>query len=104
MGASVTIRKLVDEARRDHAKQDDVRKAQETTYRFMAAMAGDFNYYEEALRALYARDSHRFHQLIESWSTTEGDPTTARKVTHMKDDVTVNPCRDESLRAASGCY
>ncbi len=66
-GASVTIRKLVDEARRDNVKKDDVRKAQETTYRFMAVMAGNRDYYEEALRALYARDAQRFHQLIDSW-------------------------------------
>ena len=68
-GASVTIRKLVDEARRFHADKDTLRNAQEATYRFMTVMAGNYAHYEEALRALYAGDSSLFDQLIESWPT-----------------------------------
>lgn len=67
-GASVTLRKLIDEARRDREKQDIVRKAQEATHRFMAVMAGNGVHYEETLRALYSGDSVRFHQLIDSWA------------------------------------
>ena len=68
-GASVTIRKLIDEARRLHAHQDTMRNAQEATYRFMTVMAGDRNYYEEALRALYAGEVALFYQLIDGWPT-----------------------------------
>ncbi len=68
-GASVTLRKLIDEARHVHEKQNAVRKAQETTYRFMAVMAGNRHQYEEALRALYAEDSLRFYQLIDGWTS-----------------------------------
>ena len=37
------------------------------TYRFMHAIAGDLPGFEEATRALYARDRNRFAGLIESW-------------------------------------
>lgn len=67
-GASVTLRKLIDEARRAGEQQSSIRASQEATYNFMTAMAGDFNQYEEALRALYAGDSDRFYHLIEEWA------------------------------------
>ncbi len=66
-GASVTIRKLIDEARRLHSDKDTLRHAQEATYRFMTVMAGNHAHYEEALRALYAGDSSLFDQLIDGW-------------------------------------
>ncbi|WP_258166414.1 DUF2239 family protein [Paenibacillus sp. PCH8] len=34
----------------------------------MAAMTGDFPQHEEALRALYAGNQDRFHQLISDWA------------------------------------
>src|SRR5262249_22609210 len=49
-GASVALRKLVEQARR--AGVDDRKARQEAAYRFMASMAGDLPGYEEALRAL----------------------------------------------------
>ncbi|MHB1955686.1 MAG: DUF2239 family protein [Sulfobacillus sp.] len=67
-GASVTLRKLVDEARHVREKQDTRRQAQEATYRFMTVMAGDFPHYEDALRALYKGDSARFYHLIRDWA------------------------------------
>jgi hypothetical protein len=65
--ASVTLRKLVDEARKRNQERDRVRIAQEAAYRFMNAMAGDQRGFEEALRALYAGDSKRFAGQIASW-------------------------------------
>ena len=67
-GASVTLRKLIDEARHGHAKQHTLRVAQEATHRFMTAMAGNLPHYEDALRALYAGDSERFYHLIGDWA------------------------------------
>lgn len=67
-GASVTLRKLVEEARKSGEQQSKLRASQEATYRFMTALAGNFNHYEEALRALYASDSVRFYQLIADWT------------------------------------
>ncbi|MBA2936739.1 DUF2239 family protein [Paenibacillus sp. CGMCC 1.16610] len=68
-GASVTLRKLIDEARRAGVEQSNVRESQEATYNFMTAMAGDFPQYEEALRALYASDLDRFYHFINDWET-----------------------------------
>src|SRR5882757_3989872 len=49
-GASVAIRRLVDEARRNGEDGTNVRLAQEAAYRFMSAMAGNRPHYEEAIR------------------------------------------------------
>jgi hypothetical protein len=65
-GASVTLRKLVDEARRATGK-DDPRLAQERTYRVLHAMAGNLPGYEEALRALYRRQRDDFNKACASW-------------------------------------
>jgi hypothetical protein len=66
-GASVALRRLVEEARRTHADQDRSRQAQERTYRFMSAMAGDMPGFEEAARALFANDRPRLRKLIAAW-------------------------------------
>ena len=66
-GASVALRKLVDEARRANEDTDRKRKARDAAYRFMAAMAGDHPGYEEALRALFAGEAQRFQTLTEAW-------------------------------------
>jgi uncharacterized protein len=66
-GASVTLRKLVEEARRSTAGATRIRQAQEACYRFMNTMAGNEPGFEEALRALYAPDSARFAALTEGW-------------------------------------
>jgi hypothetical protein len=66
-GASVALRKLVEEARRANGDRDRTRAAQEAAYRFMSAMAGDLPGFEEAARALFASDRTRFNQLIADW-------------------------------------
>ncbi len=66
-GASVALRKLVEEAKRANLGRDRIRQAQDTAYRFMSAMAGDRPGFEEATRALFAADSHRFAKCIEAW-------------------------------------
>jgi uncharacterized protein len=66
-GASVAIRKLVDEARRVNEDADRIRLGQEAAYRFMSAMAGNRPHYEEAIRALFAADPRRFEKLIAEW-------------------------------------
>lgn len=66
-GASVTLRKLIEAARRDSGAQQQTRQAQEAAYRFMAAVAGDFAGFEEATRALFASDRSRFAQEVAQW-------------------------------------
>ncbi|HZZ10507.1 MAG TPA: DUF2239 family protein [Paraburkholderia sp.] len=66
-GASVVLRKLVEEARRTHADRDTRRATQERTYHFMSAMAGDLPGFEEATRALFATDTSRLRELVAGW-------------------------------------
>lgn len=66
-GASVALRKLVDQARRAHGDADRQRAARDAAYHFMSAMAGDFANFEEASRALFADDRRRFTGLIAAW-------------------------------------
>ena len=66
-GASVTLRKLVDEARRASVDRDRQRQMNECAYHFMSAMAGDMAGFEEASRALFANDVQNFRQQTEAW-------------------------------------
>jgi hypothetical protein len=66
-GASVVLRRLVEEARRTGEDSHRIRRAQEAAYRFMSVMAGNKPHYEDAIRALYANDPGRFEKLIAPW-------------------------------------
>ncbi|MFZ6647672.1 DUF2239 family protein [Undibacterium sp. TJN25] len=66
-GASVALRKLVEEARRAQGDKDNTRKAQERSYHFMSAMAGDLPGFEDASRALFAGDHARLAHLAAVW-------------------------------------
>jgi hypothetical protein len=66
-GASVALRRLVDAARRGEGDAGNRRVAQEATYRFMSAMAGNLPRFEEASRALFADDLPRLSVLMADW-------------------------------------
>ncbi len=66
-GASVALRKLVDEARRAHCDRDRRRATRDAAYHFMSTMAGDLPGFEEASRALFADDRRTFSGLIAAW-------------------------------------
>jgi hypothetical protein len=66
-GASVALRKLVDETRRRSGDRDRLRAARDAAYHFMSAMAGNLANFEEASRALFADDRRRFAGLIADW-------------------------------------
>ncbi|MGE0348340.1 DUF2239 family protein [Hydrogenophaga sp.] len=66
-GASAALRRLVEEARRTHAGRDAARLATERAYRFMSAIAGGFEGFEEASRALFAHDGEAFARRIAYW-------------------------------------
>jgi len=66
-GASVALRKLVDETRRANSDRDRSRAARDAAYYFMSAMAGDLANFEEAARALFANDRERLAALIAGW-------------------------------------
>jgi len=66
-GASVALRRLVDEARRSSGDRDRQRAARDAAYHFMSAMAGNLPHFEDASRALFADDRRRFVSRIANW-------------------------------------
>ncbi len=65
-GASVALRKLVEDARRNDGKAQ-VHAVQTTVNRFMSAMAGNLPGFEEAGRALFAGDQVGFERETKGW-------------------------------------
>ena len=66
-GISAGIRRLVDEARQRDPGGDRARAARASASRFMTAMAGDLPKFEEASRALFAKNKVGFADLIRFW-------------------------------------
>jgi uncharacterized protein len=66
-GASATLRRLIDEDRKESLALNAVKNAQDATNRFMYAIAGNLPGFEEAIRALYARDGARFKEETQTW-------------------------------------
>lgn len=66
-GASVALRKLIDEARKSGSEREVRKAAHERAYRFMSAMAGDLAGFEEAARALFANDRARMEDETATW-------------------------------------
>jgi uncharacterized protein len=66
-GASVILRRLVDDARRVDGGQSHARARQAIAYRFMSAMAGDLPGFEEAARALFAGNHESFTRQMATW-------------------------------------
>jgi len=64
-GASVALRKLVEEASRNPKAQQ--RAKRDAAYRFATALVGNAPGYEEAIRALYAGHGEEFAAHIEAW-------------------------------------
>lgn len=67
--ASVTLRKLVDAARKQGGASERIRRTQDVVHRFLYAVAGDVAGFEEVARALYAWDHERFDALTDAWPT-----------------------------------
>ncbi|KVU29083.1 hypothetical protein WK65_06370 [Burkholderia ubonensis] len=66
-GASVALRKLVEERIQTRAAIGLTHEAKARAYHFMAAIAGDLAGFEEAVRALFADDLPRLSRLIANW-------------------------------------
>ncbi len=66
-GASATLRRLVEEARRGNGPRERARQASEALNRFMHVMAGNRKGFEEALRAFYRGERDTFHARIAAW-------------------------------------
>ncbi len=66
-GASVALRKLVEQARRSSGGEDRIRLSREAAYRFLMAVAGNLSCFEEAIRALFAGQRARFALETAAW-------------------------------------
>ena len=66
-GASVALRKLVHEARRNGSARDRTRQAHDRAYHAMSTLAGNLAGFEEASRALFAGDRERLAVQMASW-------------------------------------
>nr|WP_294914358.1 DUF2239 family protein [uncultured Neokomagataea sp.] len=66
-GASQTLRRLVDEARRTDDGKTARKAAHERAYRFLSALAGDLPGYEDAIRALFAENHEALTKQIATW-------------------------------------
>ncbi|WP_109124296.1 DUF2239 family protein [Dyella sp. C11] len=66
-GASATLRRLVEDARRTHRERDAARIAGEAVDRFMTAMTGNLPGHEEASRAFWRRERERFMHVTDAW-------------------------------------
>ncbi len=66
-GNSAAIRRLIDEARKKEPDRAHVRKAQGAASRVMSALAGNRPHFEEAARALFARDETKWKRLARAW-------------------------------------
>ena len=66
-GASITLRRLVEAARKQDGGQTSSREKISAAYNFMSAMAGDLPSFEEASRALFAKDFHKLESCMAKW-------------------------------------
>jgi hypothetical protein len=66
-GISVALRSLVEEARKRGQSRQVARKAWEAAGKFMWTMGGDLPDFEEASRALYAKNDAQVRSLTAAW-------------------------------------
>jgi hypothetical protein len=66
-GISVALRGLVDEARKRGQSRQLARKAREAAGKFMWTMGGNLPDFEEASRALYAKDDGQVRSFTAAW-------------------------------------
>jgi hypothetical protein len=66
-GASAALRRLVDDARKGDSDESQIRATAVATGRVMTAIAGNLPGFEEAYRALYARDREKLEELVKDW-------------------------------------
>lgn len=66
-GASVTLRRLVETARKETRPKSTARDRLVATYKFMSAIGGDLPAFEEASRALFAQNFANFETCLSKW-------------------------------------
>jgi uncharacterized protein len=66
-GASVALRKLVEEASRAKVGLDKARASRDAAYKFLSALVGNLPGFEETIRALFAGDAEQFQAHTQAW-------------------------------------
>lgn len=66
-GASATLRRLVEGAKKSESREAVARRAVEAAHRFMWDLAGDEPGFEEATRSLFAMDFDLFEKQTSGW-------------------------------------
>lgn len=66
-GISAALRRLVDEAQKRNPVEEQARLARDAASKFIWAMAGNLPGFEEASRALFAKDYEHLERLILEW-------------------------------------
>jgi hypothetical protein len=95
-GASATLRRLIESARR-HAGADVARRdAREAAYRFMSALGGDLPGFEEASRALFAGEPGRLALLVAEWPADLRDHLLLLAARAVRDPAAGDPDRNGS--------
>lgn len=90
-GASVALRKLVEQARRATVGEEEARRAREATYRFMAVAGGNEPGFEEAIRALFAGERERFESGMKGWPTDIREQASRMARASFKSEKEVEP-------------
>ncbi|WP_300614826.1 DUF2239 family protein [Dokdonella sp.] len=94
-GASATLRRLVEQARRANAGADRRRLAQEAAYRVMSSIAGNFAGFDEASRALFAARRDAFLEHVHVW------PADVREYVLQLAAAAFDPIDDRDTRPSS---
>lgn len=68
-GISAALRRIVDEARKQESGAQRARRVRDAAARFMWSVGGNLPGFEEAARALYAREHAKLDEIIAAWPT-----------------------------------
>jgi len=66
-GASVTLRRLIDQARKNIEPEERIKQQQARIFKFMTIFAEQLPEFEEATRALYRKDADLLNQSMAQW-------------------------------------
>lgn len=66
-GASATLRRLVEAARKEAARREQLQQAHSAAFRCICALGERLDSSDEVLLAIYAGDQSRFEQLAQHW-------------------------------------
>ncbi|MBN8649246.1 MAG: DUF2239 family protein [Caulobacterales bacterium] len=87
-GVSATLRRLVELAAKESISIEARKNAQNSTYSFLQNIAGDFENYEEVLRAIFADDFEKMRKLMQNW------PKDIRNYAQKLFAISIEPTKD----------